>query len=114
MIALSPTTSSTDIAIIREIAGDNIINGEARASKTKCLDGTTAVTHSGVSVGDEELKVKSRPSEAELVILERLWRSHTDLTISTSTGLYSGFIYTFKFNGDILTMTLWKTARLDV
>lgn len=114
MIALSPITSSTDTAVIHEISGDNIINGEARANKTKCLDGSTAVTHSGVSVGDEELKVKSRPSEAELEILERLWRSHTDLTIATSTGLFSGLIYQFRYDGDILNMTLWKKERLDV
>lgn len=114
MIALSPITSSPDTAIIHEISGDDIINGEARASKTKCLDGSTAVTHSGVSIGDEELKVRSRPSDAELVILERLWRSHTDLTIATSTGLFSGLIYRFRYDGDILNMTLWKKSRLDV
>ena len=61
MIALSPNISSTDTVIVREIAANNIIDGEARASKTKCLDGTTNIVHSGVVVGDEELKVKSRP-----------------------------------------------------
>ena len=114
MIAISPITASADTAIIHEIGATDAIDGEARASKVKCLDGSTAVTHSGVSVGDEELAVKSRPSDAEVEILERLWRSHTDLTIATSTGLFSGFIFRFKYDGDILTMTLWKKTRLDV
>lgn len=114
MIGISTITSSTDVAILHEIGATNKINGEARASKTKCLDGSTAVTHGGVSVGDEEIQVKSRPSQAEVEILERHWRDHTDLTIATANGLFSGFIFRFKYDGDILTITLWKRERLDV
>lgn len=114
MISLSPITTSTDTAIINEFANYDRINSEARASKTKLLDGTTAHTHSGVSVGDEELTVKARVTQVELEIIERLYRNHTDLTIATSTGLFSGYIFRMRASGDVLNMTIYKKSRLDV
>jgi len=114
MISLTTTTASSDAVILQEQGETNRIDSKARASKTMCLDGTTAHTHSGVSVGDEELSFKAVVSDGDALILERLHRNYTGLTISTSTGVYSGYIYRLRYNGHTATMTLRKKSRLDV
>lgn len=114
MISLTTTTASTDSVILNEQGETNRIDSEARASRVMCLDGTTAHTHSGVSVGDEELKFKAVVSPDEIEIIERLHRNYTDITIATSTGVYSGYIYKLKYNGYIASITLRKKERLDV
>jgi len=114
MISLTTTTASTDAIILNEQGETNRIDSEARASKTMCLDGTTAHTHSGVSVGDEELSFKAVVSPEDIAIIERLHRDYADITISTSTGVYSGYIFRLRYNGHTASMTLRKKSRLDI
>jgi len=114
MISLSTITASTDTIILHEQGEHSPIDSEARASKVKCLDGSTAHTHLGVSVGDEELIFKAVVSSEEIAILERLHRNYAEITIATSTGVYSGYIFSLRWNGYLANVTLRKKARLDV
>jgi len=95
MISLSaPTVDAIGAVILKESIGKSSSpEPPARFSKSKCLNGTVSVTHSGVVDGDRTFSfVIPQISEAEYTVVKRLHRNYTSVIVACSEGVFAGVI----------------------
>lgn len=93
MFFLSPTIVSVYGSLcLRDYQVTGDYNSVARISKTKLLDGTTSVIHSGVSDGDRTVTIDCRLTPSEASTIKAWHRAATQLRLSYWDGVYTTYI----------------------
>ena len=109
MIGLSaPTVDAQGAVLLKEDIGKTQTQEpEARISKSKCLDGTVHIAHSGVVDGDRTFRlVIPNITEEEYTIIKRLHRNYTSITVACSAGVFAGTIAQPRVSGNNATITI--------
>ena len=116
MISLSAPIADTTGHVMLKEDQSKTRTGEpvARMSKTKCLDGTVNLQHSGVVDGDRTFTiVVPRITEAEYTIIKRLYRNYTSIVVASQGGVFAGAIKSIRVSDGTATVTFWVEERLD-
>jgi hypothetical protein len=116
MIGLSaPTVDANGAVILKENRAKSTANEPpARISKSKCLDGTVSITHSGVCDGDRTFRlVIPQITEAEYTVVKRLHRNYTEVVFACRDGVFVGVIAQPIMSGGNCTIKIEAKEKLS-
>jgi len=116
MISLSAPIADTTGHVMLKEDQSKTRTGEpvARMSKTKCLDGTVNLQHSGVVDGDRTFTiVVPRITEAEYTIIKRLYRNYTSIVVASRGGVFAGAIKSTRVSDGTATIIIEITSKLS-
>lgn len=113
MISISTTTVNLPV-IIRDYKKDSRIKkAEARVSKSKLLDGTVSVIHSGFVEGDRALSVKCILKQEQSDLLWSFFKTETFITIAFDEGLFNGVIDNLEIDGIKVNVRIELQSKLS-
>ena len=116
MISFSaPTADINGSRTFREDAENTSLTPpQTRASRTKCLNATVHIQHSGVVDGDRTFSiVVKNATEAEYEFMKYLQNNYTSALVSCREGVFSGLIESVRIPKGNLNITFWVNERLD-
>lgn len=84
---------ANDAIIIKKYKlNSRIMQGSARVSKTKTLDGGVIIVHNGFAEGDRRLDIKAVLSKIETDILWNIFTTQTFVTVAIEEGVFNAVI----------------------
>ena len=114
MISITPTTLQDNKVIIRDYKQrSDLKNAFARVSKSKLLDGTVSVIHSGFVQGDRNFLITCSLSEALSNTLWELFTTETFVNVAIDEGVFNGVIENLKIAGINVTFRIELQSKLS-
>lgn len=97
MIGLaSQTVDANGALVIYEDFASTIQELTARVDRSKCLDGTAHIQHSGYSDGDRVVSVQARLKKTDESTLRTLFTGKTEIGVSLKDGYYTAALETLQ------------------
>ena len=113
MIFLSSASADPDGSIIlRHLRSKPGYDSTARISRSKTLDGGSAVSHYGVSSADRELQIECWLSSSEFLKIKSFHENAILMVVSYWEGVYSGYIYRVRNNGGDAQIIIYIKEKL--
>jgi len=113
MVIISTVTANTNAGIrLQEEPGTRLYDVPARVGRTRTLDGGVVIVHNGVVHGDRTLRVRSTLSEAETLLLRAIYEQETEVTLSSSVGLFRGAIESLGGDGGQIDLSFFIKEKL--
>ena len=116
MISLSAPTADIlgSVTLKEDVTKSQTGEPAARMSKTKCLDLTVSLQHSGVCDGDRTFTVVvNNITESNYATVVYLYRNYTSIIVSCRDGVFAGAIKQPRLSGSTATIIIEITSKLS-
>ncbi len=115
MIGLSaPTSDTAGCIVLDDKKRSRLYPPTARLSRSKCLDATSHVEHSGVVEGDRSLSlIIPNISEPQYSTVKYLHKNYATVTVACCEGVFSGAIEQPYVSGGTCYIRIMVSERLD-